>query len=143
MIPDVKVTQLNLPGMGSYKVEYLIRDIQKMNKNMEVTHNLIIHMYHVKDNRFMERMKQAWHNSGLADRGVALERCYTDEINDFVIDAWDAILYDIEPYAAESYLKMFLGALEKIYAADTQRSGSTEDEDQDADEDYDTDGGTA
>ena len=115
MIPEVHVETLNLHGLGEHKIEWLIRSVDKYGATIELKHNLIIHIYHVADYEFLEKLKAAWEASGLANQGIALERSYTDRIGDFEIDAYDAILYDIDPCFAESYKDTYLRAVAKLY----------------------------
>ncbi len=133
MIPEVNVETLMLHGLGEHKVEWLIRSVDKYGPTVELKHNVVIHIYHVADHEFLDKMKIAWETSGLANQGIALERSYTDRLGDFEIDAYDAILYDIDPCFAESYKDTYLRAVAKLYEpppAPKQQDEEDEDEEE-------------
>ncbi len=111
LVPEVTEEQVEFPGLGVFKVEWLVRDVLSID---EVSNNLILHIYHVPDPNFPVKMQDAWKKSGLADQGISLETSYTKEFEGYPIDAFDAILYGIDPCFAESYKTKFVKALQEI-----------------------------
>lgn len=110
--PEVHTEQIELPGLGILKLEWLVRDILRLD---EITNNLIMHIYHVRDDGFMDKVRAAWESSGIANLGIAIEMSYTDQFEGFPIDAFDVILYAIDPCMARSYKSMFVSALQTTY----------------------------
>lgn len=109
--PEVHTEQIELPGLGTFKLEWLVRDVMKLD---EITNNLIMHIYHVRDRDFMDKIRAAWESSGIAGLGISLEMSYTEEFEGFPIDAFDAILYSIDPCMATNYKSMFITALQAV-----------------------------
>ncbi len=111
LVPEVTTEQIDFPGLGVFKVEWLVRDVLSLN---EVSNNLILHLYHVPDPHFPAKMQDAWRKSGLAEMGISIETSYTKEFEGYPIDAFDAILYGIDPCFAEDYKSRFIKALKEI-----------------------------
>jgi hypothetical protein len=112
LVPKVTKETLELPGLGSFKFEWMKRSVISQR---EIKYNLVMHIFHIKDAHLMDNIKAAWTQSGIADQGISLEMNYTDEFEGYVIDAYDIILFAIDPSFTQTYKDMFVNALKKVY----------------------------
>lgn len=111
-VPEVHTDQIEIPTMGTKKLEWLSRAVMAKD---EVHHNLILHIYHVRDENFMAMMEKAWATSGIMDQDITCELSYTDEFEGYEIDAYDAIFFKVDPLYAKAYKDMFVKALCDLY----------------------------
>ena len=124
-IPEVHEEKIDIPGLGVKKLEWLSRAVMAKD---EIHHNLILHIYHIRDEGFPAMMERAWVQSGIMDQNITCELSYTDSIGDYEIDAYDAIFFRVDPMYAKAYKDMFVRALVALYQEQANDMGKRPDE---------------